>query len=69
MLRQWVENQLGGDGDGGLERSIDGALVGEEAMDALRGFPVLAVGFQPQGGVDAANDEDVIVGFDFAYGF
>ena len=29
---------------------------------------MLAVGFQPEGGVDAADDEDVILGFDFADG-
>ena len=67
-LRQWVENQLSGDGDGGLEGAVDGALVGEEAVNPLRGLPVLAVGFQFERGVDAADDEDVILSFDFADG-
>lgn len=65
-LRQRFQHQLGGDGDGGLEAAVDGAMSGKEAVDAAGSFPVFGIGLEAEDGVDAADDEDIVLGFDFA---
>ena len=57
------------EGDGRLQRTIDGAAVGEEPVDSFGGFALIRLRAQAQTDMDAANDEDVVFGFDLAGGF
>jgi len=66
---QWFQNQFRSDLDGGLQAAIDRAPVGEETVDALRRFPVAAVRFQLQRGMNTPDDQDLVFGFHFAHGF
>jgi hypothetical protein len=63
-----LENQFRGDGDGGLQSPVDGAAIRKEFVDAAGRFPVFGLGLQPQFGVNAADNEDAILGFYFANG-
>jgi hypothetical protein len=62
------QSELGRDGDGGLDRSRDRALLRVDAVDALRRLPVLGRELQPVADVNSLEDEDASLDLDLADG-
>ena len=68
-LRKRVHNQLRADDDRRLQTSIHGALIGEEAVHAVRGFPVTLFRLKLQPHMNAPDDEYVLLQFNLTQRF
>jgi hypothetical protein len=62
------KHQFGSDMNSRPKTDIDGALAGKETVHPVGGFPVGFVGLQLQSHMDAPDDENAVLEFDFTHG-